>query len=698
MHPVLLVGAVLAVSPPAEWVAKEKTASLMYTMDTSFTSNWKALPTVGNGYVSTLVTNPAEYVAGVYNWEAKTQSSRATFPASTNIALEGASPAGYALDMQFGTAERIYSNGVLQRWYAHRVQKNLLVTEFIGGTGSDRYQDGAGRRPSVDCTHATDEDPGNCYMEYTKAGSSTSEMEVYTGTIDRREYPGSPLISFVVVRTAVDQPVELGGGVRRFLSVRVTSLDANSSTSNGMEEEAISMYKGAARDANLYATHTAEWTELTAAGMFVEGDHDLAQSINASFYGVLSALHKEVPWDTSPGGLSTNGYWGNVFWDSDTWIYPNALLFHHDLGRSQMQYRYNVREGARQNAEMQGWKGYQFPWQSGETGQEVCYNSIYEYQEIHISGDVAQAMWQMWRATHDKQLLADMVYPVLYNVSTFWASRVVQNRDGTYSINNVMCPDEDANGVNNSAYTNAVAKQTFVWTKLAAAILGKTTPAGWDEVEAKLVIPFDTTKQYHPEYEGYKEGMVKQADVVLMGYPLMFPMPHNVYFNDLNFYGNHTRNSVAMTWAIFTIGYRSIGYDDQAAKAFDATVRQNNPSGPFHTWGEYEENSGCPNFLTAAGGFLQSVWAGFGGVRLTDGALTITKPAPPSGGSDRLTLSKLYYLGCLLTVDIHPDTFSVVIDSCGAQAPSLYANQTALHVGTPVSYSTQQQISISARQ
>eukprot|EP01059_Diplonema_ambulator_P008678 TRINITY_DN1834_c0_g2_i1.p1 TRINITY_DN1834_c0_g2~~TRINITY_DN1834_c0_g2_i1.p1 ORF type:complete len:688 (+),score=161.90 TRINITY_DN1834_c0_g2_i1:37-2100(+) len=683
---VSLAAVAVAVSPPSEWVTRAATGNLMYTMDTSFTQNWKAMPTVGNGYVSTLIANQAEYVAGVYNWAAQKQSSRATFPASTNIALKGSDPAGYALDMQYGTAERIYANGVRQRWYAHRTQVNLLVTEFLT-TDSYDYSDGPGTRPS-NCQHASDEDPGNCYMVYTKLPSSTQYMDVYSGQIDEAEYPGSPLIKFVVVRTAINFPL-IVGGVSRFLSVRVTSLD-----STNLEQDAINMYNNASHDANLYQTHQQEWISLTTAGISVEGDLDLALSINSSFYGIVSALHKDVPWDTSPGGLSTNGYWGNVFWDSDLWIYPNALLFHNDLARMQMQYRFNVRDGAAKNAAMQGWKGFQYPWQSAETGQEVCYNSIYEYEEIHISGDVAQAMWQMYRATGDEQFLAEIAYPVLYNISVFWASRVVKNPDGSYSINNVMCPDEDANGVNNSAYTNAVASQTFVWTAAAAQILSKTTPPAWDDIRKNLRIPFDSVNQYHPEYEGYNGQEVKQADVVLMGFPLMYPMPQQVYFNDLNFYGQHTRNSVAMTWAIFTIGYRSIGYYDQAADAFNKTVRQNNPSGPFHTWGEYEQNSGCPNFLTAAGGFLQSVWAGFGGVRLTDTALTITQPAPPSGGSTRLTLSKLSYLGCLLTVDIYATYFSVFLESCGPAVPYLHVNQTQLDVGGYMKYSSQDNVVI----
>ena len=39
--------------------------------------------------------------------------------------------------------------------------------------------------------------------------------------------------------------------------------------------------------------------------------------------------------------------------------------------------------------------------------------------------------------------------------------------------------------------------------------------------------------------------------------------------------------------------------------------------------------SGCPNFLTGAGGFLQSVWAGLAGVRVHHDRLTILPTATP---------------------------------------------------------------------
>ena len=40
-----------------------------------------------------------------------------------------------------------------------------------------------------------------------------------------------------------------------------------------------------------------------------------------------------------------------------------------------------------------------------------------------------------------------------------------------------------------------------------------------------MFILYDNISDYHPEYLGYKPGeIVKQADTILLGYPLQFPM------------------------------------------------------------------------------------------------------------------------------------------------------------------------------
>ena len=47
----------------------------------------------------------------------------------------------------------------------------------------------------------------------------------------------------------------------------------------------------------------------------------------------------------------------------------------------------------------------------------------------------------------------------------------------------------------------------------------------WLNMANNMFILYDNISDYHPEYLGYKPGeIVKQADTILLGYPLQFPM------------------------------------------------------------------------------------------------------------------------------------------------------------------------------
>lgn len=51
----------------------------------------------------------------------------------------------------------------------------------------------------------------------------------------------------------------------------------------------------------------------------------------------------------------------------------------------------------------------------------------------------------------------------------------------------------------------------------------KTT--GWKDIGRRLALLYNEIDNYTPQYEGYdKETIIKQADVVLLGFPLQYPL------------------------------------------------------------------------------------------------------------------------------------------------------------------------------
>ena len=68
-------------------------------------------------------------------------------------------------------------------------------------------------------------------------------------------------------------------------------------------------------------------------------------------------------------------------------------------------------------------------------------------------------------------------------------------------------------------------------------------PKSWPAIEAGLVasIPFDSELNIHLEYDGYntsggQSSIIKQADVILLGFPLMVNMTPAVRETDLVYY------------------------------------------------------------------------------------------------------------------------------------------------------------------
>jgi len=170
-------------------------------------------------------------------------------------------------------------------------------------------------------------------------------------------------------------------------------------------------------------------------------------------------------------GLSGEGYKGHSFWDSEIFIFPFFTYSLPEIARSLLEYRYNSLKGAREKAKENGFKGAMYPWESawlddgevtpawGEadivTGkaQKIWTGFI----EIHISSDIAYAVWQYYQATGDKKFMKRSGYEILFDTAIFWGSRLEPHDDGTYHINEVIGPDEYKEHINNDAYTNYMA-------------------------------------------------------------------------------------------------------------------------------------------------------------------------------------------------------------------------------------------------
>ncbi|MGW5480749.1 glycosyl hydrolase family 65 protein [Streptomyces sp. NPDC004008] len=404
------------------------------------------------------------------------------------------------------------------------------------------------------------------------------------------------------------------------------------------------------------------WQREWEGDIVIHGDALLQRRVRAAKFYLLTSVREDSPWSPSPAGLSSDGYNGHVFWDTETWIWPGLLAQHPDIARSVLDYRVARLDAARAAAAAGGHQGARFPWESGLTGDEDTPAwAPFGRLEQHISADVALAFWQYWLATGDMQWLRGAGLPVLSAVADFWASRVTTDAEGHCHINGVIPPDEYAVGPHDdSAYTNVAARESLRFAARAAEALGESADPRWAEVADRIVVPFDEARGIHPEFAGYAGQVIKQADVVMLAYPWENPQSPEVTRADLEYYAARTHeDGPSMTDSVHSIVHAELG---DADTAFEYTRRSVEPfvRPPFEQFAE-ARTGGAFTFLTGHGGFLQEFLYGYSGLRWRADRVVLAPILP--GPLEGITLQRLRWRGRVFDVDIRHDRTTVRLRS-----------------------------------
>ncbi|CAN5590404.1 hypothetical protein BH10BAC2_BH10BAC2_20830 [soil metagenome] len=381
----------------------------------------------------------------------------------------------------------------------------------------------------------------------------------------------------------------------------------------------------------LISFHNKAWDSLWTSDIIIDGDAQAQQDVHSMMYHLYSFTREGTAYSLSPMGLSGLGYNGHTFWDTELWMFPAILVLHPEMAKSLVEYRYQRLEAAKRNAFSHGYKGAMFPWESAETGvEETPVWALSGPFEHHITADVGMAAWNYYCVTQDKAWLKEKGWPLLQATADFWSSRVERNGPGKYDIKNVVAADEWAENVDNNAFTNAAAKANLYVAAEAAKLLGITANADWKNVADNIPIlkMSDGITQEHATYHG--EG-IKQGDVNLLAYPLKEITDAAQVKKDLDYYSVRVPNegTPAMTQAIFALLYARLGDADKAAHFFsDSYIPNLNP--PFRVIAETKGGTN-PYFGTGAGGILQAVMMGFGGLDITSKGITQIKTTLPIG-------------------------------------------------------------------
>ena len=373
-------------------------------------------------------------------------------------------------------------------------------------------------------------------------------------------------------------------------------------------------------------------------------------------------------------GLSGEGYKGHSFWDTEIFILPYYIYTQPDTARRLLEYRYKLLKSAVSKAEGYGFKGAMYPWEGawlddGETCPvdgdldlmtgETRKNMMGEI-EVHISADIAYALWQYYTVTGDEDFMDKFGLEMILLTAYFWSSRV-KEVDGRFEILNVIGPDEYKDDIDNNAYTNYMA---YFNMKLATDFKERTvkllkgkydTEKIYEAIEKtidKLYLPKPDEDGIIPAFDGYrnlkeidiskyknrdKVGLIfedfgfgeiqkmqvhKQADTIMLFHLLSHMFDKETAIKNYKYYEKRTLHDSSLSMCFHALVASECGIIDEAEEMFYKACSVD--------VGEDVNNSDEGIHSASIGGIWLALVMGFGGVKIENGALSIS-PVLPDG-------------------------------------------------------------------
>ncbi|MBR6558555.1 MAG: glycoside hydrolase family 65 protein [Clostridia bacterium] len=232
------------------------------------------------------------------------------------------------------------------------------------------------------------------------------------------------------------------------------------------------------------------WAKLWESRVVVDCDDEKWQdAIDASYFYLMSSASEFSPISVPPFGLSEDGYDGHCFWDTESFMFMAPLFCAPTVAKSMLKYRFDRLDAARNNASLNGYRGIQFPWQSGITGSEVTPPWATSAGEQHVNFDVALAFDGYARVHNDPVFVKDVVLPVIFGVCEWIESRV-EKTDRGYEILHITGIDEGHDDVNNDFYSNTMAVKLLRSGSEYSVKFGYGEQTRWLEIADNMYVNF----------------------------------------------------------------------------------------------------------------------------------------------------------------------------------------------------------------
>jgi trehalose/maltose hydrolase-like predicted phosphorylase len=327
----------------------------------------------------------------------------------------------------------------------------------------------------------------------------------------------------------------------------------------------------------LRADNRAAWDALWARRVVLRGADQHWQALaDAAFFYLNTSAHSGSTAGTHIFGLSQwmtyHHYYGQAMWDIEAFAAPIVALTQPDAARTLLEFRWRTRDRAEANARANGYRGMQFPWQAGASGEEAAPgDGMGAAFAHHVSLGVAHAFAQFGFITGDAEFLRARAWPVLVGVTEFLRSRVTHTARG-FEIQRSMGIAERAEPTDNGVYMNVLAKTVLREARAVAASIGHTPPPWWEPLEHGLVIPMDHEGKRLISHDGFHPNEEKGStpDALAAIFPLGYPLDEAVERATLEYFLDRADDYVGqpMLSALYGAWAARLGDRKQATRLF----------------------------------------------------------------------------------------------------------------------------------
>jgi trehalose/maltose hydrolase-like predicted phosphorylase len=368
----------------------------------------------------------------------------------------------------------------------------------------------------------------------------------------------------------------------------------------------------------------------------IDGPADDQQGVRYALFQLRCATPPTPALSFGAKFLSGEGYRDCVFWDTDIFVMPYFTRCQPEVARRHGLFRHRGLPAARARARELEFVGARYPWEALPDGREGLGPwVILSLTQVHVVADVAWSVMDYYRWTKDETFMRGEGAEILAETARFWVSRIEKTARG-YELLRVCGPDECHEEVNNSIYTNLLARENL----RAAVEWNPVAPerVHWLEIAERLYVAtpnadglmeqcdgFFKLKEFHRgdevPFHHANYQLLKQADVLML--PMVMPglLTAEQVAANYRYYEPQTLHWSSLSEAAHSFVAARVGLTEEAYRMFRNNL--------FTDLADRQKSARCGLHAGALGMVPRNVIEGFAGLQL-DGDQSVAVPRLPA--------------------------------------------------------------------